>query len=290
MGSDQHCQRIAALCPSNPALGDDNLEWRWEINHILTVKSAYNVLSNRDVSNDLRRWKRDSVDIFQSRIGVTFVIRMWRIYIMLSVDAQFQGGAPYFRLCAGKFGSNGVAFYMIRIVEREDLIVQSFRLKQENISTFNAPANRRRQRVEIKWKGPEDDWVESNCDGAMGGANLMASARGVIRYSQGEWIIDFSRSLGICSALLVELWVVHDALNLTWNMGYGRVEVETDCKSAIDILNRRSNAMEGNAWTFEPRLGDENQLYSSRSKHSGGPSRKTFKRRSSWDNSLPGSP
>ncbi|XP_039063175.1 uncharacterized protein LOC120207822 [Hibiscus syriacus] len=44
-----------------------------------------------------------------------------------------------------------------------------------------------------------EDWVKANTDGAMGGPNLMAAAGGVIRDSQGDWIISFARSLGICS-------------------------------------------------------------------------------------------
>ncbi|KAE8662430.1 hypothetical protein F3Y22_tig00113337pilonHSYRG00049 [Hibiscus syriacus] len=90
------------------------------------------------------------------------------------------------------------------------------------------------------------DWVKANVDGAMGGSNTVAAVGGVIRDSQGDWIIDFSRSLGICSALHAELWALHDTLILAWNMKYRRVKVEIECKLAANILNRQIREMDEN--------------------------------------------
>ncbi|GMJ08303.1 hypothetical protein HRI_004499500 [Hibiscus trionum] len=57
------------------------------------------------------------------------------------------------------------------------------------------------------WKG-----VKENSDGAMRSHDNMVAASGLIRDSRGNWIFGFTRSLGRCSILVAELWVVHDIL------------------------------------------------------------------------------
>lgn len=56
----------------------------------------------------------------------------------------------------------------------------------------------------------------------------LATACGVIRNEFGEWIGGFAANLGVAMAHVAELWGVIHALELAWDKGCRRVEVEMD--------------------------------------------------------------
>ncbi|KAE8672002.1 hypothetical protein F3Y22_tig00111877pilonHSYRG00338 [Hibiscus syriacus] len=89
-----------------------------------------------------------------------------------------------------------------------------------------------------------------HADGAVGGQMKMAAAAGVLRDDQGRWISGFARSLGICLALSAELWAIHDSLSLAWNLGFRRIEMETDCAMAVKILKNNSRLERNGAITL----------------------------------------
>ncbi|KAE8731243.1 hypothetical protein F3Y22_tig00002840pilonHSYRG00794 [Hibiscus syriacus] len=71
----------------------------------------------------------------------------------------------------------------------------------------------------------------------------MAAAGGVLRDGQGKWVFGFARSIGICSPLMAEMWDIHDSLCFAWNLGFRKIEVESDCVSAVEILNNNTQIM-----------------------------------------------
>ena len=53
-------------------------------------------------------------------------------------------------------------------------------------------------------KAPIEGWVKLNTDGSCR-ENGRAGCGGIIRGSDGEWLGGFSKSIGVCSAYMVEL-------------------------------------------------------------------------------------
>ncbi|KAE8736038.1 hypothetical protein F3Y22_tig00000218pilonHSYRG00238 [Hibiscus syriacus] len=114
-----------------------------------------------------------------------------------------------------------------------------------NIHGRENPGRNALDKATDRWNKPEQNWVKANADGAMGGALGTAAAGGVMCDHHGNWIRGFSRSIGICNALKVELWALHDILVMVWSMGFRKVEVESDCKTAVSLINNRSSGMDG---------------------------------------------
>ncbi|KAK8478610.1 hypothetical protein V6N12_018653 [Hibiscus sabdariffa] len=57
----------------------------------------------------------------------------------------------------------------------------------------------------------------------------QAAIGGVIRDTHGRWIQGFSRYIGRCSVLVMEIWAVHDMLACAWRENIHQVILETDC-------------------------------------------------------------
>ncbi|KAE8664276.1 hypothetical protein F3Y22_tig00112801pilonHSYRG00014 [Hibiscus syriacus] len=104
-----------------------------------------------------------------------------------------------------------------------------------------------RLKVPDRWRKSDYSWVKINADGAMEGQPQIGSNWLVIRDAQGTWFQGFSRSLGSCTVLNAELWSLHDSLLLAWNMGFRKVEVETDYKTAFEIITTPMNDSEDSA-------------------------------------------
>ncbi|KAL4296367.1 hypothetical protein GQ457_12G003980 [Hibiscus cannabinus] len=97
------------------------------------------------------------------------------------------------------------------------------------------------------WECPPYGWVKINTDGAVGGRLNLATIGGVLRNNVGAWSFGFSRGVGCCSVLMVELWTVHDALLYAWNFGFNCIILESDSKEVIEILNGSSVALDGSS-------------------------------------------
>ncbi|XP_039049176.1 uncharacterized protein LOC120190114 [Hibiscus syriacus] len=100
---------------------------------------------------------------------------------------------------------------------------------------------------ESRLKQPPEGWIKANVDAVVNTSDGLAAVCGVLRNEDGEWIFDFTRSLGRCSVLMDEIWVVRDTLWDAWRLGFRRVEVETDNVEVSCIFNGSSDALEGNA-------------------------------------------
>ncbi|GMI88940.1 hypothetical protein HRI_002563300 [Hibiscus trionum] len=109
-------------------------------------------------------------------------------------------------------------------------------------------SKQRRQREErpaINWSCPPPDWIKANTDGAAKLSSGRASVGGVLRSSAGLWILGFFRKVGSCTALISELWGIHDVLIHAWRLGFRRVEVESDSLEAIRIVTKASVVLHG---------------------------------------------
>ncbi|KAK5795421.1 hypothetical protein PVK06_036687 [Gossypium arboreum] len=80
------------------------------------------------------------------------------------------------------------------------------------------------------------DWVHLFIDGAMARASENASAGGVVRDRDVNWILGFTHYLGRCSPLEAELWGILDGILILLNKGYKRVRIQTDNLEVVRAL------------------------------------------------------
>ncbi|KAE8709893.1 hypothetical protein F3Y22_tig00110328pilonHSYRG00785 [Hibiscus syriacus] len=59
--------------------------------------------------------------------------------------------------------------------------------------------------VEV-WEPPPSGWVKLNSDGARHKGTGRTACGGVIRNSNRQWVMGYSRAIGICSFFDAELW------------------------------------------------------------------------------------
>ena len=80
----------------------------------------------------------------------------------------------------------------------------------------------------------------------------------MIRDEMGNWMVGFSRKIGVTSSFEVELWALRDGLSICVERSSPAIEVELDAKAIIDILMQpiQSNSL------VSPLLDDCRQLAS----------------------------
>jgi ribonuclease HI len=82
---------------------------------------------------------------------------------------------------------------------------------------------------------------ELNVDGSSFGNSSHGSFGGLIRNNIGEWMHGFSGSCGRASNILAELYAILKGLQLAWDLGYCTITLESDSKSAIDLILKDDN-------------------------------------------------
>ena len=88
----------------------------------------------------------------------------------------------------------------------------------------------------VCWSKPASGWVKLNTDGSSLGNSGLAGGGGLIRDEEGKWITGFACKIGKTTSFIVELWALHDGLNVCINHRFAAVEVELDAKAIIDAL------------------------------------------------------
>ncbi|KAK8972554.1 hypothetical protein V6N11_051218 [Hibiscus sabdariffa] len=69
-------------------------------------------------------------------------------------------------------------------------------------------------------KTPPIGWTFLHTDGAVNVGSGIGAIGGLFHDYVGSWISGFGRSISISDVLTVELWVIHDSLELAWNNGF----------------------------------------------------------------------
>ncbi|KAG8479279.1 hypothetical protein CXB51_029927 [Gossypium anomalum] len=70
---------------------------------------------------------------------------------------------------------------------------------------------------QVCWSPSSLGWTKLN--GAVRLDSSRASASGLLRDSNGDWLFGFCRNIGCCSAYEAELWGIIDWLTLAWQRG-----------------------------------------------------------------------
>ncbi|KAE8735159.1 hypothetical protein F3Y22_tig00000452pilonHSYRG00148 [Hibiscus syriacus] len=86
------------------------------------------------------------------------------------------------------------------------------------------------------WFSPPLNWCKVNIDGSRKIGDGFATCGGVIRSSNGGWMLGFSKAIEICSIVEAELWGSHEGLSHAWNLGERQVMLKTDCLEAVRML------------------------------------------------------
>ncbi|GLT72258.1 hypothetical protein SLA2020_442090 [Shorea laevis] len=68
-----------------------------------------------------------------------------------------------------------------------------------------------------------------------------ASCGGILRDSQGRWVVGFLRNIGYTTALAAELWAIKDGLSIAKSLQLENVILETDCRVAYVLLSDNLN-------------------------------------------------
>ncbi|KAK8565298.1 hypothetical protein V6N12_058864 [Hibiscus sabdariffa] len=65
----------------------------------------------------------------------------------------------------------------------------------------------------------------------------LAACGGMVRNEDGDWLIGFSKRIGICSILEAELWGLYEDLNAAWSINIRGLLVELDCLETVKLFN-----------------------------------------------------
>ncbi|KAE8732307.1 hypothetical protein F3Y22_tig00002237pilonHSYRG01574 [Hibiscus syriacus] len=89
----------------------------------------------------------------------------------------------------------------------------------------------------IHWERPPPGWICINCDGVVSKTNGLSIAGGVLRDSNGRWLLGFTRFTGHCSPLQAEL----SGLTIACNRNFSLVLIQSDSLEAVKLISS-SNA------------------------------------------------
>ena len=98
----------------------------------------------------------------------------------------------------------------------------------------------------IHWKAPIWSCVGLNTDGAMKRSGY-AGAGGLIRDSNGNWLMGFTVNLGMCSVLSAKLWGLFHGLKVACDYGFRHLQVGVDNKNVVHLLERAHPSANENA-------------------------------------------
>ncbi|CAN1193376.1 Putative ribonuclease H protein At1g65750 [Linum perenne] len=93
-----------------------------------------------------------------------------------------------------------------------------------------------RRRVDIAWNPGESGWWTINSDGAACLSSGSASAGGLIRDEFGHCVAAFTMNIGRCSITRAELRGAIKGLQVAWELGLSKVELQVDSSAIIQMI------------------------------------------------------
>ncbi|KAG5085313.1 hypothetical protein JHK82_052710 [Glycine max] len=86
------------------------------------------------------------------------------------------------------------------------------------------------------WKTLFVGYFKYNVDASVIDVGEKASCGGVMRDGNGHWINEFTRKLGCCSLMIVEIWGLITALEHAWELNLKELWIETDSMVAANFM------------------------------------------------------
>ncbi|KAL4273675.1 hypothetical protein GQ457_13G010160 [Hibiscus cannabinus] len=257
-------ERIARVYPPRCDAGADKPIWRWgtNVNSLPVRRMSFFLIEQLRMRlvNGEEFGRSRCRKGFEFLFGLSFMIafsQMWSVIVVIlrtqtCVGCVVKDRRMFTMYCDHVSGSermvaiySGGAFgecYRDNIFVRRDCMVEE--CKHALCSNQQVP---RQPIVQSSWLALPHGWVKLNVDASVSSLDHKAGVGGVLRDEFGRWIFVFSRFLGHCDSLVAELWAIHDGLLQAWESGYTRVELESDCLEAVNIINSSSTALDGSA-------------------------------------------
>ncbi|KAF7824026.1 reverse transcriptase [Senna tora] len=94
--------------------------------------------------------------------------------------------------------------------------------------------------VDLCWTPPPRGWFKINIDGSCLGIDYSITAVGIVPDCNGSWIYGFAQYIGSGCSLQAELWSLFIGLPKARDLGFDCLEVESDCKSVVDLVANES--------------------------------------------------
>ncbi|KAE8689105.1 hypothetical protein F3Y22_tig00110943pilonHSYRG00004 [Hibiscus syriacus] len=220
---------------------DSNGHWQWEliidfVPSNITQRLAATMPPQQGSKNDVPGWKWN-ID---------------RCFLVKSAYEMRQGtldDIPY--------KNRNRRIFDLEYIEKESVLVQGRRLCFEANRAIESSLQRtlpshRMSNEHTHWSPPPTNWCKVNTDGSCKTGNGFATCGGVIRSSDGSWILGFGKLLGICSIIEAELWGIHEGLSHAWNLGERQIMVEADSLEVIRML--QGNINRGSIFTLLDRV------------------------------------
>ncbi|KAK8506299.1 hypothetical protein V6N11_082372 [Hibiscus sabdariffa] len=91
------------------------------------------------------------------------------------------------------------------------------------------------------WTPLSSGWVCLTIDGGVSLSSVKGRIRGLIRNTEGDWMVGSVKSIGFSNSLQAELWVVFEGMKLAWEFGFKRLLVQSDCRQAVGLVNDASS-------------------------------------------------
>ncbi|KAH1108896.1 hypothetical protein J1N35_012664 [Gossypium stocksii] len=79
-------------------------------------------------------------------------------------------------------------------------------------------------------------WILLSTDGAVTRDFGLAVFGGVVRDSEGNWIMGFGHYLGVCSPFEAKVWGILDGILLPLNKGYRQIIIQTNSLEVVQAL------------------------------------------------------
>ena len=68
------------------------------------------------------------------------------------------------------------------------------------------------------------------------GHHGLAGCGGLVRSADGQWVVGFSKRIGVTSSFAAEWWGLREDLQLCCNLNISCLEVEMDAKAIVDVV------------------------------------------------------
>ncbi|KAK4274538.1 hypothetical protein QN277_017742 [Acacia crassicarpa] len=86
------------------------------------------------------------------------------------------------------------------------------------------------------WVKPPLGWYKFNVDGATMMQSFNSGCGGVLRDCLGNWIVGFSKAIGICHSSVAEEWTILEGLQIARDLGIKKIIVESDAQEVIKLI------------------------------------------------------
>ncbi|CAN1743077.1 Putative ribonuclease H protein At1g65750 [Linum perenne] len=140
-------------------------------------------------------------------------------------------------------GNNQTATALVYRIEGWVLQVNSAKCQQDSIGVRKQTYVQR----DIAWGPGEAGRVILNTDGSVYPGDGSAAAGGLIRNSDGRYLLAFCANLGKASIMKAELRGAMEGLRLAWENNFRKVDVRVDSEAVISLITGKDNPMHQHA-------------------------------------------